>query len=314
MPPFLYLAPLHGITNRIFRKVYFRHFSGVDAVLAPFILSAERAQLKASHFKDLIPPESFGIPVIPQILSNDAPSFIATSRRLVDEGYKEINWNLGCPFPMVANKKRGSGLLAFPEEIDRFLHASCSQLAAPLSVKVRLGRNSADEFEALVPIFNRYPLRNLIIHPRIGIQMYEGRVDLESFEKAISALGEVPVYNGDILDAAGFAVLQERFPKVSQWMIGRGALCDPFLPARIKGLPNKDELKVLRSFHDELFESYRESLNSPKHALDKMKEIWSYLGASFSGGEKALKALRKATGFEAYAAAVDILFIVLRTM
>ncbi len=313
MPTILYLAPLHGVTNYIFRNAYCRHFTGFDAAMAPFInsINSETAYAKGrgNHFKDVEPANNHGIRIIPQILSNEPHSFIETTATIAGYGYTEVNWNLGCPFPMVTGKKRGSGLLPHPDLIAAFLDKVCSEITIGLTLKIRLGLNNPEEILALVPIFNAYPLEKIIIHPRIGIQMYTGTVDLDGFARAASLLKHPIMYNGDITDAVSFLRLQERFPSVTEWMIGRGAIRDPFLPSLLKGtaLPS-DPLNQLREFHDDLYHSYREVLFGPKHALDKMKEIWTYLGLAISGADRPLKDISRCKTLEEYTDTVKRIF------
>ena len=307
----LYLAPLQGVTNRVFRAVYVNHFSGFDAAFAPFIPAVAVDRMTEKHFKDLVPDPALKIPLVPQILGNDAPSFVATVKVIAGFGYGEVSWNLGCPYPMVAKKVRGSGLLPHPDRIARFLDAVCPSLPIPLSVKVRLGLHDRDEILRLMPLFNGYPLKEVIIHARLGVQMYKGEVDLEGFERAAALSGHPVAYNGDIADTAGFQTLRERFPAVDAWMIGRGALADPFLAGRIVGNPPcADPLGEVAAFHDDLYAAYREVLSGPGHALDKMKEVWSYLGPSVGGAEAELAAISRSKTFSPYEAAARAVFAV----
>ena len=309
MLPKLSLAPLHGVTVRIFRDAYLARFPGFDSAVAPFIVAVPGRRVKDRHFLDLVPRLEERVPVIPQILGNDPEGFIETAKALEDAGYGEVNWNLGCPYPMVADKKRGSGLLPYPDAISAFLERVCPRLGIGLSVKMRLGRYDARESEVLVPVLNAYPLRKVVIHPRIGVQMYDGNVDLVGFSSLAGALRHPVAYNGDITTAAGFRELSERFPAVAEWMIGRGALADPFLPARIVGLPLPERpLAEIRAFHDDLYRAYRERLSGPAHVLDKMKEIWFYLRASIPEPERAFKKITKAKTQGAYETAVSAAF------
>lgn len=297
----LYLAPLHGVTNRVFRKAWFHHFQGIDAAFAPFIPSVPGDRMTEKHFKDLVGDPELGVPLVPQILGNDAPSFIATAKVLAGFGYTEVNWNLGCPFSMVAKKGRGSGLLPHPDRIARFLDEVCPRLEIPLSVKLRLGWKDRDEILRLIPILNGHELKEVIIHPRLGVQMYKGQVDLEGFERAASLCAHRVVYNGDIVDTATFETLKGRFPTIEAWMIGRGALSDPFLPASIVGRPPvADPLGAIGAFHDELYAAYRSVLYGSAHVLDKMKEVWTYLGLSIHGVSSALGAISRAKTLDGY--------------
>lgn len=319
----IWLAPLHGVTNRVFRKAYFAHFSGIDAVLAPFLLSVPVSRLKESHFKDLVPfgdaesavGSASAVPLVPQILGNNAEDFVSTAKVIADLGYREVNWNLGCPYPMVAKKGRGSGLLPYPEKIKSFLDAACARSVIPVSVKLRLGRNDPEEIFSLFPILDQYPLERVILHPRIGTQMYRGSVDLDYFARAMSSSSRELMYNGDIADVAFFGKLRARFPSVRDWMVGRGALRDPFLPSALQcaiagsASPTvAGPLATIRAFHDDLYEGYRSVLCGPAHVLDKMKEVWSYLGYGMKDRRFPLEEISRAKTLAAYEAAVRKVF------
>jgi tRNA-dihydrouridine synthase B len=309
MKPVLHLAPLHGLTNFVFRNSYFRHFSGFDCATTPFIISKHRIDLNNKLLKDILPENNALTPVIPQILSNNPRDFLHLSRNIIDLGYTEINWNLGCPFPMVADKQRGSGLLPYPEKIESFLETVFSELNISLSLKIRLGRETADEIFDLIPVFNKFPLKKIIIHPRTGVQMYEGRVDLEKFSEAAKLLRHEIVYNGDITDLDTFRSLKKQFGFIREWMIGRGALINPVLPEQIKtDMRTPAAAERILAYHDELVSAYSAVLFGPVHVMDKMKEIWSYLGRSFTNSEKIIRKISKSRTMEEYDKAVDAVF------
>lgn len=305
----LYLAPLHGVTNRVYRGAFFRHFRGFDAAIAPFILAVRTSSAKPSHFKDLLPGPSAdppSVPLVPQLLGNDPIAFAETARVLADLGYAEINWNLGCPYPMVAGKLRGSGLLPFPARVGEVLDSACAIPGVGISVKLRLGRSDPRDIVALMPVLNAHQLKSVIVHPRVGTQMYRGETDLEGFAIAADLCSHRLVYNGDIVSRAAYEKLKARFPRVEDWMIGRGAISDPFLPEAIMtGAVAGDKKARLRAWHDDLYSSYREVLCGPAHPLDKMKEVWSYLGSSFPEKRRQLERIARAKTFEAYESAVS---------
>jgi tRNA-dihydrouridine synthase len=282
--PKLVLAPLKGFTDALFRRTFSEHFPGFDAALAPFVTACPAERLKERQLADLAPGSQAGMPVVPQILGNVAEDFVFVARRLHAMGYTEVNWNLGCPFRPVAKKRRGSGLLPFPELVGEFLEKTIPALPGGLSIKMRLGRNKADEIFRLLPVLERYPIREIIIHPRTGIQMYTGHPDLDSFERCLGMTRHRVVYNGDITDPAGFAALRRRFPQVECWMIGRGALADPFLPAAIKAGGNGEGAKVeaFKAFYADLFGRYQSHLCGPGHLLGRMKGFWKYFAGAFT--------------------------------
>ncbi len=310
----LYLAPLHGITNRMFRNVWFTHFSGFDGAVAPFIPAAAASRSATKHYRDIEPDTQGPVPVEPQLLAGPRDAIRECVESITALGYDEINLNMGCPYAMVAKKGRGSGLLPHPDAVRTVLDRLCSAGTFRLSVKIRLGQHRAEELGGFIPILNDYPLSRVIIHPRLGKQMYRGNVDLEGFERAARHCSHTVVYNGDIFNSAMFQSLQGRFPEIQSWMIGRAVLMDPFLPEEIRtGNRPPDERERLRAYHDDLFSVYERTLYGPRHLLDKMKEIWGYLGYSFgfSGAPRAKGAppvILRAKTPEAYSAAVARLF------
>ena len=306
----LYLAPLRGFTDYIYRNTFAGHFGGFDGALAPFIPTVTADRFKPSHFKDILPEKNATIPIVPQIISNQSGDFINLSKRLFDLGYTSVNWNLGCPFPMVAKKYRGSGLLPCPEKIDAFLEKTVSSIPNRLSIKTRLGRKNITEIFELMPIFNRYPLEEIIIHPRTGIQMYNGKTDLETFERCLEQSVHRVIYNGDITDLKTFQDVFVRFGDVDGWMIGRGAVTNPFLPSIIKAGRDdiSDKVEKFKQFYDELFEQYQQRFCGPGHLLNRMKGFWTYFSRSFQNSRKIAKKVHRTQKMHRYMEIVDRFF------
>ncbi|MEN8188578.1 MAG: tRNA-dihydrouridine synthase family protein [Thermodesulfobacteriota bacterium] len=306
----LVLAPIRGITDCLYRSLIQRHFGGFDLALAPFINPQGYKKIQDKHLRDVLAENNRQLPVVPQLLHTGSRDFIHTAGRLAELGHDHINWNLGCPAPMVVKKKRGSGLLPYPETICRFLDEVCPAISQQLSIKTRLGLHAEDELLHLLPLLNDYPLKEITIHCRLGEQLYRGEANPDGFERCLNLSRHELIYNGDIDCQKTFSALQARFPMVSKWMIGRGALGHPDLAAELKGstLSPEERLERLQKFHDDLFETYTRRLSGQSHILGRMKQIWSYMIHSFPGKEKQLKRIKKATGMERYRKAVDELF------
>ena len=306
----IYTAPFQGITGQVFRAYYAKHFRGVDKLFTPYFASInnekrlpERKTVELSHLNES------GIPIIPQILSKDSNEIIRFAKLIEQLGFSELNWNLGCPYPQVANKKRGSGILLYPAIVAEILEKVFTEINIKFSIKCRTGYFSPDEIDALVPVFNRFPLSELIIHPRIGRQLYSGLADHKKFAHIEKQLKMPVVYNGDIFTKDDFNRLQVQFPSVTHWMIGRGILSDPFLPARIKGLSlPADEKKHLLSFVEDLYLSYRHSTNDSPATIGFMKEYWRYLSESFEYPHKVLRKIKKTRNFDEYEEVVASVF------
>jgi tRNA-dihydrouridine synthase len=284
-----YLAPLRGITDRTFRDVYERHFGKFDYMLAPFVSTILGTRVKEYHIKDILPDNDNDTErLIPQIIGNDSGGFLLLCDKFAELGFKSVNWNLGCPAPLITRKKRGSGLLPHKDIIERFLDDVTPKLPLPLSIKTRLGLENKDELEGLMPLFNNYPLKEIIIHPRIGIQMYDGTVDIDKFEVCLKKSTHTVVYNGDIRTVDDFKRLSTRFPDVNRWMIGRGIIRNPRLMNELRG----EQAGSIHNFLEDLLDACQNHPH-PIKTLGRMKEIWRYLGESVDpSGELEEKILR----------------------
>jgi len=307
----IYLAPVQGITDRIYRNLFPLYFKGVDVAIAPFISSSKKMKPVNNLLREFYPDKNTGIPTIPQIMSSNPDDFTMLANALYDIGYSSVNWNLGCPFPMVMKKGRGAGMLCYPAKIESFLEKTMSAIKPNLSIKLRIGLKYPDEVLQLIPIFNQYPLEELIIHPRTGMQMYKGEVDLDMFEQCLNLSKHRVVYNGDIDSFEKYKMLSLRFGSIKRWMIGRGLIGNPFLAEKIKfdtEKPYDEKIKIMRSFHDHLFAEYLKILSGPAHITNKMKEIWTYMANFFENGEKIRKRINKTHHRDNYVDVVNKVF------
>lgn len=293
---------MRGVTTMHYRKAFVRHFQGLDAEMAPFIPTVSADKINPKLLKDVLPENNSGLPLIPQLIGKNADDFVQMSRALNDLGYDEVNWNLGCPHKPIRNKQRGSGLLPYPERIDALLDTMCTGSPCRISVKVRLGIAGPAELLKLIPVLNRYPLSEVIIHPRTAEQMYDGAVDLDAFEAAFTAITRPVCYNGDINDLSFFRTLESRFPTVERLMLGRGLLANPFLCEVIKsGNPHTENaITRLTAFHDDVLDSYATVIDGDLPLLGKMKEFWAYPSGHLSNGKKLLKKVKKSHRLTTY--------------
>jgi tRNA-dihydrouridine synthase len=306
----IWLAPLRGFTDVVFRNVYHAYYMGIDGAITPFLTTVKGERIRRAHLKDVLLEENRGLCVIPQILSKTAAHFIVLARHLYDMGYDTINWNLGCPYPMVAKKGRGSGMLPHKEKIAVFLDNVMAGIPNRLSIKLRLGYHHSDEIDVLFPIFDQYPLQELILHPRTGKQMYDGTPDEDAFEACLARTTHRIVYNGDIRTIDDYQRLQHKFPTVTKWMIGRGILSNPELPARIKGhaMEKTKWLETFVPFHEALMDGYARVLHGPGHLLNRMKGFWRYFALNFEQGHRHIKKIYKSRSLDAYRTHVGALF------
>jgi tRNA-dihydrouridine synthase len=309
-PPVLIMAPLRGVTDHLFRTIFTRHFGGFDSAVAPFISSKRDTVFKPKYVRDVLPENNPALPVVPQILSKSAEEFTALANYLHGFGYDTVNWNLGCPFPTVTKKQRGSGMLPHTGKIHAFLAYACGHLKGRLSIKVRLGWSDPDDLFRLIPILNAYPIEELIIHPRTGLQRYDGQVDLDAFQGCLAMTAHPVVYNGDINTTGDYQRLAGRFTGIRRWMIGRGCVANPFLPGEIKSPERRipDKIRRMKAFHGALFDAYSEFLFGPSHVMNKMKGFWQYFSCLFQDCERAVKRIKKCKNPDHYLAMVDRFF------
>ena len=300
-------SPLQGFTDFRFRNAFHHYFGGIDTFYAPYIRLNGKLIIKPAYQRDILQKNNSTLEVIPQIMTNDAEEFLFVSKYVQELGYKELNWNLGCPYPMVVNRGMGSGLINDPNRINQILEQVHSESDIIVSMKMRMGFENSQEILKTLPILDRYPIKNIAIHARIGKQLYKGGVDLESFQTCLENTKHKLYYNGDITTVSGYREMTERFPSIDHWMIGRGLIMDPFLPSMIKANVTEypeNRMEIFSKFHDTLFDDYASALSGSSHILTKMYHFWEYFSMSFSNPKKGLKKIKKAKSIGAYEAGV----------
>lgn len=301
-------SPLQGFTDFRFRNAFNHYFGGIDIFYAPYIRLNGKLKIKQSYQNDLSPENNNSLEIIPQVITNDADEFIYVAKYVQSLGYKELNWNLGCPYPMITKSGMGSGLISHPKKINEVLHKVHNETDILVSMKMRLGYNNAEEILDVFPILDQYPLKNIAIHARIGKQLYKGHVNLDAFEKCISNTKHQLHYNGDINSVSAFKAIEKRFPTIDHFMIGRGLIADPFLPSMIKNNSTEypqNRWSIFAEFHDTIYQQYDTYLSGPTPIKMKMLSFWEFFSQSTSNPQKVRKAIKKATTPKKYKQAVD---------
>ena len=311
----IYLAPMEEVTGYVFRKVYSELFGNIDKYFTPFLTPTQKKILKTKDLKEVAKENNLGNKVVPQLLTNNSDHFIETIEFLMDLGYREFNLNCGCPAGTVFTKFKGSGMLSDLDRLDDFLESifnyrDIKNHEFEISVKTRTGIEDHSQVEEILEVYNRYPLSELIVHPRTREQYYNGHADLEIFDTCVRKVKTKLCYNGDIFTVENYREIVSRFDSVDAVMIGRGIITNPGLVGEIKGAEPLSKTK-LKEFHDRLYEEYKIALSSTKDALFKMKEVWFYLDGSFVINheyEKYRKIIKKTDDDTAYSNAVKNIF------
>ncbi len=300
------LAPFRGITMKPFRNAMARFFPWMDEMVAPFFSGIGSEKVHPTILSDLVPKKENLTHTVPQILSAKSGEIILAAEALEKEGYHHLNWNLGCPFSRIAHKKKGCGMLPFPELLSSILHRVFSQIQIGLSIKTRLGNHDPNEIHAVLKAIEPYPIHSIVLHPRTGDQGYRGTANPHAYKDCLTRTHHRLIYNGDIYNLNQFQHLQALLPDQKEWMIGRGVLINPFLPAEIKGIAisSVEKTEKLLGFHQELWEHAKDHISKTDKRLGAMKSVWHYLSGIKSGGPELFNQIKKTRTEKAYLEAV----------
>lgn len=303
-----YFAPMEGITGSLYRRIHAQCFPGMDRYFIPFLEPREGKCFDGHDRRECDPAQNRGLPVVPQLLTNRGERFLDGARRLADLGYQEVNLNLGCPARTVVTRGKGSALLEHLTQLEALLDEIFARSPLPISIKTRLGVIDADEFPALLALYRRYPLSELIVHARVQRDQYTGPVHWDAFRLALDDAPWPVCYNGDLRSPAAVRAFQSAFPHVERVMLGRGLVANPGLVRELRTgqVLTREELWA---FHNHLYAEYQALLSGDRNVLCWMKELWFYWIYLFPGGEKAYKAIRKAQRKSDYEAAVEQIFM-----
>lgn len=296
-------APMEGLTDSVYRRLHHKYFPGVSRYFMPFFSPTIHRELTEKESRELPPADTEDFFAVPQLLTKSPEDFLWAAQACGARGYDEVNLNLGCPSGTVAAKGKGSGMLAQPETLDLFLQRIFERCTVPVSVKSRLGVKEAEEFPALLEVFNRYPIKELILHPRVRQDYYKGPVRMEWFDYCL-ANSKIPLcYNGNLTTLSQIQDFRQRYPGLEAVMLGRGLIGDPGMLT-----PGGTTVEKLEAFYDELLESYMSAFGGSRNAMFRMKEHWFYLLRRFENSEKLGKRLRKTTDLAEYRAITREIF------
>lgn len=308
----IYFAPLEGITGYVFRDAYERYYGGIDKYFTPFISPHTKKLMDAREKRDILPENNKGLTIVPQVLTNKVEDLIDISKQLKEDyGYEEINLNLGCPSKTVTTKGKGSGFLQTPDEMDEFFERFFKVADVKLSIKTRIGYWEVEEAEKLFHMYERYPFEEMIIHPRLGAQMYQGTPYYDVFESYLERTKHSLCYNGDINTVEQLNLLNDTWENCDKYMLGRGLIARPGMLKReiSQDVPqlSQEEWNTFKQFHDEIVDGYDAYMCGDRNTLFKMKELWTWWAVQFPGQEKTLKKIKKANDLKEYKMLVNSL-------
>lgn len=308
MRDFLYLAPLQSFTDHHFRNAFQQTLGDVDQFYAPYLKMSNDGTIKEGPKHDVLPKNNPYEVVVPQLMACCVDDFMVMANYLSDLGYQAVNWNLGCPYPMVAKRNLGSGILNQPEKVLAILEEVIPKTNLSIGIKMRMGYEDTSDIITLLPALNSFPLSEVIVHARYGKQLYAGSCDHDRFEECIPLTNHKLIYNGDITSVIDFRILKQRFPSIHHWMIGRGAVSNPFLFEMIQ--EDEDEMpedwkEVFYQFVQLLLESQLKESSNEGNLLIKMKHFWEYFSASFENPAKVYRIIKKAESIHDYTSKIE---------
>lgn len=289
-----YYAPLEGITDATFRRLHHKYFPGIDRYFMPFISPTIHRTLTHREARELPRADSVDFCAVPQLLGKNVEDMLWAIEVCRDQGYDEVNINLGCPSGTVVSKGKGSGMLSDLFALDAFLEAIYAKAVLPVSLKTRIGVNDSENWEKILEIYRDYPVKELTVHPRIRKAFYKGDCDMGAFALAAENAPFPVCYNGNISSVADAETIAARFPAVGSVMIGRGLVADPGM------LCGGTDRQTLKAFLNELSDTYCVVFESKRNAIYRMKDNWHYLISLFEGSEKLWKEMRKTTDYDRF--------------
>ena len=309
----IYFAPLEGITGYVFRNAYEKYYGGIDKYFTPFISPHTKKLMDSREKRDILPENNKGLNIVPQVLTNKAEDLIDLAKQLHDEyGYEEINLNLGCPSKTVTTKGKGSGFLEFPDQMEEFFDRYFKACDVKLSIKTRIGYYEVEEASRLLNMYERFPFEEVMIHPRLGSQMYKGMPYYDVFEEYLKRTKHSLCYNGDINSLEDLQKLDSKWENCDKYMLGRGLIARPGMlqmqeSGEYTANLSQEEWIRFKGFHDELVEGYYAYMCEDRNTLFKMKELWTWWAVMFPGQEKTLKKIKKTTALQEYKQLVKML-------
>lgn len=299
----VYFAPLEGLTDSTYRRLHHKYFPGVDRYYTPFFSPTSGRKLTPRELRELPPAYALDAEVIPQLLTKNAGDFLWMCEKFRDLGYREINLNTGCPSGTVTAKGKGAGMLKDLDSLAAFLDEIFEKATEDISVKTRIGFENPEEFPAILEIFNRFPIKELTVHPRVRSAFYKGDVDMEMFRYALKNSRAPVCYNGNLNTLADIQKIASEFPNLQAAMVGRGLIGDPGMLT-----PGGTDVAVLENFFEELLEEYLVHFGGSRNAMFRLKEHWRYVICKFENSEKLEKRLRKTTDLQEYKAITREIF------
>ena len=301
----IHFAPLQGHTDDVYRRTHHQLIGGAKCYYTPFV-RVEAGDIRSKDRRDIDPKNNAGVPVVPQIIFKNLKEFDYLVNEIETLGYRSVDLNMGCPFPLQAKHGRGSGILAHPYIIEEVSQAIKEHPQVNFSVKMRLGWENAEEWDPLLKILNDTPLAHITLHPRTGVQQYKGDIDYGAFARFYEECRHPLIYNGDLTSIEQLHEMEERYPRLAGLMLGRGLLARPSLTkeyAEGREWRHEEHICCLRSMHEKLAEQYSNIVKGDAQLHSKLRSFWEYTEPLI--GRKPYKKIMKSGNLRNYMNAIE---------
>lgn len=299
------LAPMQGLTNRALRSLFIER-ARPDVVFTEFIRvrPGSRKSISDVDRKEVLARQT-DVPLVVQLIGRNLEALVAAAAAAGELGVEHININLGCPFGRMSSNSAGGALLKEPADLPDILGKLRRVVTKSLSVKLRSGYEDPGQILSLLPLLEDNGVDFLILHPRTVRQCYEGRAD-HAVTAAVVKASRLPVIaNGDIFSVADFKRVSIQ-SHAAGFMLGRGAIADPWLFKRIRGqLPaagsKKQRAREVHQYLSDLLERYGELFCGEAQVLCKMKAVLCYIGdPALESSIRKLKRAKNLATFREY--------------
>lgn len=272
----IHFAPIQGQTDLLYRTLHHQIAGDIEQYYTPFV-RWEKGGLRNKDLRDIDLAANASQPTAVQIIFRDRDEFLRLTEHMISLGWKRIDLNLGCPFPLQTHAGRGCGILQHPEIIEQIVTEILQLPDINFSVKMRLGLENEAEGLTILPILDAAHLCHITLHARLGIQQYKGRADLQAFERFYTQSATPMIYNGDITTPQQIRQLEQQFPNLAGVMIGRGLLQRPTLAQEYlseEEYPPQAQLPIIRKIHDGIFDHSLQRLQGDSQILSRMQSFW----------------------------------------
>lgn len=297
----LFLAPMEGLADYVLRDVLTRA-GGFDGCVSEFVRIT--GSLLPTRVYDRETPEVLhgghtpsGTPMVIQLLGSDPEWMGLNAAHAATLSPHGIDLNFGCPAKVVNRHGGGAMLLADPKQLNRIVSSVRASVPAniPVTAKMRLGVSDTSLAIDCATALVEGGAASLVVHARTRDDGYRPPAHWEWIARIDDAVDVPVIANGDVWSQADWQRCRE-VSGCTDVMIGRGAVSDPFLALRIRGLAERTPSSAEWPMVLEHLADYLRKLQArvaARHEHGRVKMWLSYLKRTWSQAEELHAAIRR---------------------